>query len=80
MPPSEIKALLNRRPFVPFRIHVAEVSHYDIHNPEMVMVGTAALFIGLRREIESPYWDEPAIVALRHITRIEPLIESLTPN
>ena len=80
MSPNEIVSSLRRRPFVPIRIHVAEQATYDIHLPEMVMVGTTVLFIGLRRDVESPYFDEPVLVVLRHITRVEPIIEAQTAS
>ena len=76
MSPEELKGLLTRQPFMPFRIHVAEVASYDIRNPNMVMIGRTILFIGLRRDINSPYFDEPVMVALRHITRVEPIVEA----
>jgi hypothetical protein len=77
MSPDEIKNMLSRRPFVPFRVHVAEITHYDIFQPEMVMIGRTCLIIGLKRQIENDYFDEPVIVALRHITRLEPLVEAM---
>ena len=78
MTPNELRCHVTRRPFVPFRIHVAEQATYEILKPEMVVIGTTVLFIGLRRDIDSPYFDEPALVALRHITRVEPIIEAQT--
>ena len=76
MSPNELGSLLRRRPFVPFRIHVSDEASYDIRNTEMVMIGTTVLFIGLRRDVDSPYFDEPVLVALRHVTRVEPIIEA----
>jgi hypothetical protein len=77
MSPNELKTMLARRPFVPIRIHVAEITHYDVYNPEMAVVGQTVLFIGLTRNVANEYFDEPVIVALRHITRVEPLIEAM---
>ena len=76
MAPSEINAMLRRRPFVPFHVHVTGDVSYDVRNPEMVMIGMSVLFIGQRRDIASDYFDEPVLVALRHVTRLEPLVEA----
>lgn len=76
MSPEELNSALKRRPFLPFRIHITDGVHYDIRNPEMVMIGRTILFIGLRREIDSPFFDEPVWVSMRHVTRVEPLVEA----
>lgn len=76
MSPEELNSALRRRPFVPIRIHVTDGVHYDIRVPHMVMIGRTILFIGLRRDVDSPFFDEPVWVALRHVTRVEPIIEA----
>lgn len=76
MSPEELNSALRRRPFVPLRIHVSDGVHYDILVPDMVMIGRTILFIGLRRDVDSPFFDEPVWVALRHITRVEPIVEA----
>lgn len=73
MNPDAILAFTRRSPFVPFRVHVAEITHYDVLHPEWIMVGGAMAFIGGRRDPNSPIFDEPIVIALRHITRLEPL-------
>jgi hypothetical protein len=79
MDPEQIHAFTRRRPFLPFRIHVADQVHYDVPNPEWVSVGRTVVFVGVRRDPTSPYFDEPVIVALRHITRLEPLVDQVAP-
>jgi hypothetical protein len=75
MAPEAIRAMLERRPFIPFRIHVSDQVSYDVTNPRTCVIGGAATFIGIARDSDSPYWDEPVIVANRHITRLEPLVD-----
>jgi hypothetical protein len=75
MDPEQVNAFTRRRPFVPFRVHVADGVSYDVTNPEFVSVGRTVLFVGVRRDPASPFFDEPVIVALRHVTRIEPLVD-----
>lgn len=76
MSPEELNSALRRKPYVPIRVHVTDGVHYDILNPEMAMIGRTILFIGLRRDIDSPYFDEPVMVSMRHVTRVEPIIEA----
>jgi hypothetical protein len=75
MEPASLRSMLNRRPFIPFRVHVSDQSHYDVRNPNFLMVGGGVVVIGIARNIDSEYFDEPVIIANRHITRLEPLIE-----
>ena len=62
-----------RKPFIPFRVHVAGITHYDVLHSEWIMVGVTTAFIGGRRDPNSPIFDEPIVIALRHITKLEPL-------
>ena len=80
MSPEELSGWLQRDPYIPLRIHVADRVHYDVLNPNFVMVGNKVILIGLRRNIESPYFDEPVMVSMQHITRVEPILEPSTPN
>lgn len=74
MPPESIRTMLQRQPFLPFRIHVGDQSHYDIMRPELVLLGGAVTVIGIIRNVQSEFFDEPVIIANRHITRLEPLV------
>ena len=78
MSPESIRAMLTRQPFIPFRIHVSDQVSYDVHNPRMCVIGGAVTFIGVnRRDSDSEFFDEPVIIANRHITRLEPLVDEL---
>jgi hypothetical protein len=72
MKAKEIKQLLNRRPFVPLRIHLTDGTAYDIHHPELVMVSQQRVDIGLHP-------DPDGVVAgvqfcsLLHVVRVEDL-------
>lgn len=78
MSPDEIHSMLKRRPFLPFKVHVTGNVEYEVRQPEMVVIGRTILFIGQRRNIDSPYFDEPILVAIRHITHLEPIVEAAT--
>lgn len=79
MGPEQINTMTRRRPFIPFRIHVVGGVSYDVLNPEWVSIGRTVAFIGIRRDPTSEYFDEPVIVALRHVTRLEPLVDAIPP-
>jgi hypothetical protein len=70
--------MLDRKPFIPFRIHVAEQVSYDITHPRMVLVTRGATIIGInRRDSDSQFFDEPVIVSNAAITRLEPLVDEV---
>ena len=73
MSPSELLPLIRRRPFIPFRIHLSDGVVYEIHHPEMVMIGVASATIGFPEREEVPIYTRTEIIALRHIVRLEPL-------
>ena len=79
MLPSELKGWLDREPFIPLRLHVSGGVHYDVFKPQFVMLGHSMILIGLRREIDSPYFDEPVMVSLLHVIRVEPILEVPAP-
>jgi hypothetical protein len=74
MDPEQINTLTRRRPFIPFRLHVTDGVSYDVLNPEWISLGRTVAFVGVRRDPASEYFDEPVLVALRHITGIEPFV------
>jgi len=75
MTPQEMRALLDRKPFQPFRIHVDDGTTYDITNPRRTLVTGVRLCIGI------PVPDDPNSDIADHfervdwefITKIEPL-------
>ena len=75
MSPDDLKALLSRRPFLPFRLHVSGSFTYDVTFPEAALLSRSVLVIGVKRDIDSPYFDGPIWVALRHIIQAEPILD-----
>jgi len=67
---SEVKEHLERRPFVPFRIHVSDGSSVDVPHPEFVLVTKWALHVAEpTRADELP--ERVTRIAVGHVTRIE---------
>jgi hypothetical protein len=78
MSPESIRSMLDRRPFLPFRIHVDEGTSCDVVRPEWCLVCRASVMIGIKRP-DSPgeFFDVPVFIANRHITRLEPLVDEV---
>jgi hypothetical protein len=79
MSPNELNAMLRRAPFVPFRLHLTGGQTYDVSDPRWMVIGTTTAFLGARRDPASPIYDEPVIISIRHVTRVEP-IEAADPG
>jgi hypothetical protein len=76
MPPDDLAAAIDRRPFAPFRLHLSDGTAYEVRHPEMVLLGRRSAVIGISEEINGrPMYDRHVTVALLHIVRLEPLVE-----
>ena len=80
MSPEALRDALNRRPFLPFRLHLSDGRHFVISRPELVFIGGSVTVLGIVRNVASEFFDEPMTVANRHITSLEPIIEAATAN
>lgn len=81
MTPNDIREDLRADPFRPIRLIVSDGTSYDIHHPELCMVGLGSVIIGLASDQTSPFFERTVRVDCRHISRIEPLRPNpATPN
>ena len=76
MSPESLREMLNRRPFIPFRLHLSDGRHFVITRPELVFIGGSVTVVGIVQDVRSEFYDEPVIIANRHITSLEPIIEA----
>lgn len=77
MKPLHIKELQVKRPFVPFRLRLADGSSYEIHHPELLWVTNT--LIGIASGIDQPTTGVPEDVVLcspEHIVSAELLRKS----
>lgn len=74
MPPEDVLEALKRRPFEPFRIHLSDGTVYEIHHPDLVMVGLRSLVIGFAASNgrPEPLYERYTTVALSHVVRLGP--------
>jgi hypothetical protein len=80
--PEEIQARLRDRPFRPLRIVASEGQRFDIHHPDLVLVGRRDLTIGIPGEEGSTIYDRQTRVAIVHVVALEdlPVSPSSTTN
>jgi hypothetical protein len=74
---NEVRSLLHRRPFVPFRIVTSDGTVYQVPHPDLVFVSLAALVIGYPAPNQPEVADRFDIVSLRHVVRLEPRPEAV---
>ncbi len=78
MSPADIRNMVIRRPFTPFRIITSDGTIYEVRHPALVMIGLSSVIIGYPSE-QAPYafsrWD---VVSIRHIIRLEPEEQAIT--
>lgn len=69
---DEMRALLDRRPFEPIRLHISSGQTVDIKHPEMALV-TRSLVVAGVTESDERVADYAVHYNLLHIVKIEPL-------
>ena len=72
MRPDDLREWLFRHPFRPFRMHLLEVTSYEVHHPEMVVVkgSTVDLYFAAENP-RIPLAERRISVALLHISKLE---------
>jgi hypothetical protein len=80
MAPADFHALLRARPFVPFRIVTPEGLTYEVHHPELCMVGLASVVVGYPSRDDPTTYNRYDIVSLRHVFRLEPMPQAAPPS
>jgi hypothetical protein len=69
---EDIKELVQREPFRPFRITLTDGRTYDVRHPEMAMVGRSTVAIGLPANgQDETIYDRLVTVDLLHIMQTE---------
>ena len=70
---EELKQLLRQRPFRPFRVLLTDGRAFDIHYPEINLVGETFFVIGIPEpNVPDPFGDGWVMVEMTDIQRIEP--------
>jgi len=80
MHPDEVVGALRRQPFIPFRLHVADGSSYDIRHPELLLVTLRAAYIGVPADAPGLVPERAVTISLGHVSRLEDLAAPLSPG
>lgn len=72
MRPDELRAHLKKHPFRPFRVFVSDGSHYDVLDPDFMLVTKSEVTIAISLAGEEMP-DRSAYLDPVHITRVEPI-------
>ena len=70
--PEDVRELLHKQPFQPFRIHMSNGQTYDVNHPELAMVtrGTIVVAKPVPDSVE-PIGEGIHLVSVLHINNIE---------
>jgi len=81
MTANDIREDVRKQRFQPLRVIVDDGSQYDIHHPELCMVGVGSVIVGLASDPTSPYFERTVRISIDHISRVVPLpISPATTN
>lgn len=64
---DNIREMLDRYPFVPFRLVLSSGRHYEVHNPQMAVLLKSEIFVAF------PDGDRWSLIPLLHLTAVETL-------
>lgn len=73
MTAEDLIELLEERPFVPLRLHLDDGRSYEIRHPEMAIVSTSLVAIGLPRSGSSRVAERITHCSLAHVVEAEPI-------
>ncbi|MFO0929227.1 MAG: hypothetical protein U0736_19755 [Gemmataceae bacterium] len=74
MSPETLREMLRQQPFVPFRIHTTDGRTFDVRHPEMVLVMSRTVVVGIYDTQKNATFPERSeTIALIHIVSLEPL-------
>ena len=77
---DDIRAKVRRQPFAPVRIRTSDGESYDVHHPDLIMIGRRALIVGTAAPDDPATFEQTAEVAILHVTAIEDLPLAAPPG
>jgi hypothetical protein len=75
MLPDALNHELSREPFIPIRLFVSDGHSYVIRNPNLCLITRGALYIARFDRLHSRLADDMDVIDVRHITRVEQILE-----
>ena len=74
MAPEDLRELLRKQLFEPFRLVMTDGVGLDIRHPDLLWVGRRIAMVGLTGEPGQTFFERAVQVDLLHVIRIEPLL------
>ncbi len=75
MLPDALNHQLGRDPFVPIRIWVSDGHSFVIRNPNLCLITRGSLYLARTDRLHSRLVDDMDVVDVRHITRLEQVLD-----
>jgi hypothetical protein len=73
MIPEELRDVLKRQPFEPFRLMLSDGGSHEIRHPDLFWVGQGTAYVGLTGDPGQTFFERSVRVDLFHVVRVEPL-------
>jgi len=73
MAPEELRDVVKRQPFEPFRLVMTDGEGYEIRHPDLLWVGRRTAMVGLTGQPGQTFYERSIKVDLLHVIRLEPL-------
>lgn len=70
---ESIRGRMKGQPFTPVRIVTSSGESYEVHHPDMVLIGERDIHIGISSKKNPSIYSQVSRVALMHITALEDL-------
>jgi hypothetical protein len=77
---QDIRARTTKAPFEPFRIITSAGQEYDIFHPDLVLIGTRWVVVGIPSNKNPHFAEQMSQISLLHITALENLPTSSKPK
>lgn len=71
---EDILARMRKQPFVPVRIVTSSGESYEVHHPDLVLVGRRDIQVGLASKRNPAIYEQVSRVSLLHITAMEDVL------
>ena len=76
---EDVQMRIKKQPFTPVRIITSSGEHYDLHHPDLAMVGKRLVVVGAASTDNPTVFDRYSLVSILHITAMEYLPVSAAP-
>jgi len=77
---ADLQARIKERPFVPLRIVTSSGQSYDLTHPDLILIGTRAVIIGVASNDNPTVFEAANRVAILHITDLQDIPHAAAPG